>query len=93
MKNGFGLGSSWNLTMNGSYTPTGRGALYARHPAVFAAPGELKAAAAGSITSRVGGSSGPGFVQITVNGALDPAAVARQIEELLRRNSIRVGAA
>lgn len=81
----------------GSYTPPGRamsaggGAMYARRPAVFAAPGELKAANGGSITSRVGGSGGAGIVQINVNGALDPNAVADQIGQLLRRQGIRTG--
>lgn len=40
----------------------------------------------------IGGGSGQGFVQIVVQGALDPDAVARQIETILGRRARRIGA-
>lgn len=67
------------------------GASVAYMPAVFTAPGSLKASGPESILGRVGGAGGPSIVQINVNGALDPNAVAKQIETLLRRRGIRLG--
>lgn len=84
-----GLGS-----LTGSYVDyaAGGAARYGYAPAVFTAPGELKASGPEMILGRIGSRGGPGIVQIVVNGALDPNAVANQIEQLLRRRGVRLGA-
>ncbi len=88
-KIGGGLGNLF-----GSYTPAGggAGAAYARVPAVFTAPGELKAASPSYLTSRVGGRSAGG-VTVIIQGAVDPASTARQVRQLLARDGWRRGAA
>lgn len=67
------------------------GAGYAMVPAVFTAPGELKASGPESILARVGGNGAPMVVQINVNGALDPVSVARQIRDILAGQNRRLG--
>lgn len=80
----------------GSYTdyaaPAGA-ARYGYAPAVYTAPGDLKASGPEMLLGRIGSRGGPAIVQINVNGALDPNAVAKQIEQLLRRRGIRLGKA
>lgn len=84
-------GSLANLL--GSYTDYGAagGASYAMAPAVFTAPGELKAAGPEWLMGRVGSSGGPAYIQINVSGALDADSVARQIENLLAGRGRRLG--
>lgn len=66
------------------------GAGYALAPAVFTAPGELKASGPELMLGRMG-RGGPSVISITVNGALDPDSVARQIEGLLAGRNRRLG--
>lgn len=79
----------------GSATQFRGGATTGLRPAVFAAPGELKASSSSLVTGAVGGRllSGGTVVQITVNGALDPVAVAKQLEGILRGRQISLGGA
>lgn len=87
-KLGSGLGSLF-----GSYHGPGGGASSAYAPAVFAAPGELKAAAGGgSVVRRLGGGSSGPTVQIIVQGAVDPISTARQIRRILDRADLATGA-
>lgn len=78
------FGSADNAVITG-------GATSALHPAIFAAPGDLKAAQSGAmVSSRVGGNRGAG-VQIIINGALDPVNVAKQIKSILAGENYRMG--
>lgn len=45
-----------------------------------------------STTSSTSSSAAPASINITVNGALDPESVARQIETILKRSRLRAGA-
>lgn len=85
---GSGIGSVF-----GSFTPAGaaRGAASAMRPSVLTRPGELTAAMPAWATASLGGRLGAGYVQIVVQGALDPERVAAQIEQLLRRRGLRIG--
>lgn len=87
-KIGSGLGNLF-----GSYYGPGGGATSAYAPAVFAAPGELKAAmGGGSVVRRLGGGSSGPTVQIVVQGAVDPISTARQIRRILDRADLATGA-
>jgi hypothetical protein len=56
----------------------------------YAAPGVGRAAGAGAVGAvGIRGAQAP--IQITVNGALDPDAVARQIQRILKQRGRRVG--
>lgn len=68
------------------------------NPFSHAAPPGVAAANTAGLTSTrrtavSRGAASAGGVSITVTGALDPDAVARQIEALLRRRQVRIGTA
>lgn len=75
----------------GSYRQgPGGGATSAYAPAVFARPGELKAAERSMVVSRVHQGRGS-RVTIVIQGAIDPVSTARQVRAILQRGDVARG--
>lgn len=75
----------------GAGAPALGGARSAYAPAVFAAPGELKAASSTVTVGRLGGRQSGAAVQIIIQGAVDPVSTARQIRRILQRGDVARG--